>query len=53
MNADLRARRKTGKIFLAHYWQACKELTKQEIVEPYVESKLKHKHISNWRDALK
>ena len=53
MNADLRARRKMVKIFLAHYWQACKELTKQEIVEPYVESKLKHKHISNWKDALK
>lgn len=26
MNADLRARRKTIKIFLAHYWQVCKEL---------------------------
>jgi len=53
MNADLRARRKTIKIFLAHYWQACKELTHQEIVAPYIESHLKHKHISNWKDVLK
>ncbi len=53
MNADLRARRKTVKIFLAHYWQACKELTKQEIISPYAEDKLNHKHISNWKDAIK
>ncbi len=53
MNADLRARRKMVKIFLAHYWQACKELTKQKIEVPYVESNLKHKHISNWREVLK
>jgi len=53
MNAELRARRKMVKIFLAHYWQACKELTNQKIDDPYVKGKLKHKRISNWRDALK
>lgn len=53
MNADLRAKRKAVKIFLAHYWQCCKELTNQKIDSPYIESKLKHKHISSWRDALK
>jgi len=29
MHCDLRARRKMVKIFLAHYWQACKELYNQ------------------------
>jgi len=53
MNADLRAKRKAVKIFLAHYWQCCKELTNQKIDSPYIKSKLKHKHISDWRDALK
>jgi len=53
MNAELRARRKMVKIFLAHYWQACKELTNQKVDDPYVKGKLKHKRISNWRDALK
>ncbi len=53
MNAELRSRRKMVKIFLAHYWQACKELTKQKIEVPYAESNLKHKHISSWRDVLK
>ena len=58
MNADLRARRKMVKIFLAHYWQACKELsqrqkeTREEIAKPYAEDKLKHKKISNWKEAI-
>jgi len=58
MNADLRARRKTAKIFLAHYWQACKELShsikenQERIAKPYVQDKLKHKHISNWKEAI-
>lgn len=83
LNADMRARRKMVKIFLAHYWQASKELShsvkenqrilasqvqeeNQEkiasqwgkenqavLAKPYVEEKLNHKHISNWRDAIK
>ena len=53
MNADLRARRKMAKIFLAHYWQATRELTNQETNVPYAEGKLNHKHISNWRNAIK
>ena len=59
LNADLRARRKMVKIFLAHYWQACKELsqksqeTQNMIAKPYVYDKLKHKHISNWKEAIK
>jgi len=107
MNADLRARRKMVKIFLAHYWQAGKELsqlrkethgrlasqesrethanlasqkseetqhilasqkseetqhilasqilkeTHSKLAKPYVADKLGHKHISNWREAVR
>lgn len=60
LHADLRSRRKMVKIFLAHYWMACKELSHENIEnhiyvanKPYVESKLKHKHISNWNEAVK
>ena len=71
MNADLRAKRKAVKIFLAHYWMACKEIQptgikkpknlsepyqKRKPIEisehPYVSSKLGHKHISDWKDAV-
>ena len=70
LNADMRARRKMVKIFLAHYWQASKELSHQReenhqriasqeykgnqesVAKPYVEEKLNHKHISNWREAV-
>jgi len=57
-HAEMRARRKMVKIFLAHYWQASKELsqvveeTQVNIAKPYVQAKLKHKHISNWREAV-
>jgi len=70
-HADLRARRKMVKIFLAHYWQACKELNQEPeenqnftakepskrrnpdaISKPYVEAKLKHKHITSWKEAV-
>lgn len=53
MNADLRARRKMIKIFLAHYWQATRELTGQETNVPYAGGKLNHRHISSWKDAIK
>lgn len=52
MNAELRARRKMIKIFLAHYWMCAKELTNQEITRPYTEDKLGHKHISHWKDVF-
>ena len=58
LNADMRARRKMVKIFLAHYWQASKELSHSQkenhksVAKPYVEEKLNHKHIYNWREAV-
>lgn len=58
LNAEMRARRKMVKIFLAHYWQASKELSQgvrenqYRVAKPYVEEKLNHKHISNWREAV-
>jgi len=61
-HCDLRARRKMIKIFLAHYWQCAKEcgdshLTienhKKHTNKPYVQSKMGHRHISNWKQAVK
>ncbi len=70
LHADLRARRKMVKIFLAHYWMACKEIyshrrvenqdnaashkdrENQKIKAPYAQSKLGHRHISDWKDAV-
>lgn len=47
-----RALRKMIKIFLAHYWQCAKELSGQEKPEPYVQEKMGHQHISNWKEAV-
>lgn len=52
MNAELRSKRKMVKIFLAHYWQCAKDLTNQEKPEPYVQEKIGHQHISNWKEAV-
>jgi len=73
MHCHLRAQRKMTKIFLAHYFMCCKEITEsvklrepslnsepntmrkplKNSEQPYVSTKLGHKHISNWREAVK
>ena len=45
LHADLRARRKMVKIFLAHYWYVCRKIKRLETRPPYVQEKLGHKHI--------
>jgi len=45
LHADLRARRKMVKIFLAHYWYVCRKIKGLETRPPYVQEKLGHKHI--------
>lgn len=57
-HANDRGKRKMVKIFLAHYWQACKELShvagenQEKPAKPYVQEKLNHQHISNWKEAV-
>lgn len=62
LHADLRARRKMVKIFLAHYWMASQDLnpasheaTENHLTkasQPYVQAYLRHKHISSWKEAV-
>lgn len=51
-HAHARAIRKVGKIFLATYWLAAKEINKQPTTEPYVQAHLKHVDIITPRRVL-
>jgi hypothetical protein len=57
LHADLRARRKMVKIFLANYWMCCKEIMGVDVSQPenlpYAEAKLLHKHIISWKEVVK
>ncbi len=72
-HADLRARRKAVKHFLAQYWMACKEINSPILREnhdqtasqnykgnqatianqPYVQAKMGHTHIVDWKTVVK
>ncbi len=45
LNAELRARRKMMKVFLAHYWIVARTIAGKPITEPYAQEKLGHTHI--------
>jgi hypothetical protein len=45
MHAELRARRKTAKQFLAHYWYVARTIKGLTTDGPYVQDHLKHIHI--------
>lgn len=51
-HAHNRALRKMIKMFLAHYWMACKDLTNQEKPKPYPHQKQNHKTIVDWKDVV-
>ena len=51
-HAHNRAKRKVGKHFLAHYWEASRELAGLSTVKTYVEGVLEHEHIVHWKDAV-
>jgi len=52
-HAHNRAKRKVGKHFLAHYWEASRELSNLPTAKTYVEGVLEHEHIIHWQDAVK
>jgi len=45
LHAELRARRKTAKLFLSHFWFVARTLKYLSTEPPYVEARLGHKHI--------
>ena len=47
------ALRKMRKLFLAHYWEASRELNGLPVREPYAKDKLQHKNIISWKQAIK
>jgi hypothetical protein len=52
-HAHARAIRKMIKLFLAHYWEASKEISGQETSKPYIFDKLHHEHMISWKDVVK
>ncbi len=53
MHIHLMAIRKMVKIFLQHYWIMTRTLSKLPVSKPYVQEKLKHKHIITYKDVIK
>jgi len=53
MHAHNRAKRVMEKIFMENYFCACKELTGQEVPEPYAITHMKHAEYIYWRDVVK
>lgn len=52
-HAHNRALRKMRKMFLSHYWAACKELTGQDTRKPFVIEELGHDNLITWQEALR
>ena len=53
LHAHNRAKRFIEKIFMENYFCACKELTGQDAIKPYVHERLGHADYVYWRDVVK
>jgi len=52
LHAHNRAKRKIEKIFLENYFCACKEITGEKKIKPYVQEHLGHSDYIYWRDVV-
>ena len=51
-HAHARAKRYIAKIFFEHYFVACKELSGQDVTEPWIIKHGGHKDYISWKDAV-